>query len=126
MESSYHNYSEMDIKTWDVCVIKSEPETVPEEESSISHCDAILQYGIVKEETEDASAIKWEPGTLAAEEHAQENHACSEIDIEYPDIKKECFAHQNKIIESRGKLLTYSSSVLLYGRLVYPADYKLE
>lgn len=96
----------MDLKSSDIGVIKSEPETIPEEGSSTSHCDAVLQYGIVKQEAKYTSAIKCEPAPRAEEEHAEECGAYFKIDIDYSDIKKECFVHQENIDQTRSKLLT--------------------
>lgn len=99
----------MDLMTTAGVFIKSEPETIPEEENLTSPCDTTFQYGIVKQETEDVSAINCEPETLVAEVHAQGSGAYSEIDFDYADTKKECFFHVEGINQSRGKLLSFTS-----------------
>lgn len=86
----------------DVGVFKSDPEAIPKEESPSSY-GAIFQYGIVKQETKAAFAIKCEPSTLAAEKHVQEWSSYSEIDIDYPNIKKECISHLKRTKQSPGK-----------------------
>lgn len=107
VESDNHK-SEMDFMISNVSVIKPEPETIPEEGSSISHCNEILPPGIVKQETEDTSVIKCEPGTLTVDEHAQECDAYSDIDINSSDIKKEFFINLERIDQGSGKIFNFS------------------
>lgn len=76
----------MDFIWVDVGAIKSEPEAIPQEQTQISQCDAILQHGIIKQEIGDTSTVKCEPGTIP-EAGSPTSHCDSKL--QYGIVKQE-------------------------------------
>lgn len=111
--------SEVNLMTSDVGLLKFKPETIPKEGRVTSNVDAIFQHRNVKQEAEDASAIKCQLGTVAAEELAQDCSANFEKDIKTPSILvKDCFVHLERIDISQGNLLINFSGSLSYQRMI--------